>query len=125
MLKQISEQRKGISLIGTKKIDIYLEVPKRRLNQLENQLCELIGNRKKKIILNHISEISDESMIMNNTKMWQFKRNFCPKQLEKPSAKLNKNGEFVTDRSKLRELYVKTYEERLRLRVTRKVKSKD
>ena len=45
--------------------------------------------------------------------MWKLKRKVCSKQSEKPSAKLNKKGEFVTDKVKLKELYLGTYKERL------------
>ena len=48
--------------------------------------------------------------------MWKLKRKVCPKHTDKPSAKINKKGEFVTDKEKLKELYVETYKERLRHR---------
>ena len=50
---------------------------------------------------------------MNNLKMWKLKRKICPKNTDKPSAKINKKGEFVTNKVKLKELYVETYKERL------------
>ena len=48
--------------------------------------------------------------------MWQLKKKFCSKKSDPPTAKMNENGELVTDPSKLKELYKTTYQKRLKHR---------
>ena len=50
--------------------------------------------------------------------MWKVKQKVCPKQdVSYPIAKLNSNGDLVSNKSELMTLYVNTYKDRLRHRL--------
>ena len=49
--------------------------------------------------------------------MWKIKQRVCPKtDANYPIAKMDTNGDLITNKSELKSLYVKTYKERLRHR---------
>ena len=49
--------------------------------------------------------------------MWKIKQKVCPKtDGNYPIAKMDTNGDLITNKSELKCLYVKTYKERLRHR---------
>jgi hypothetical protein len=113
MLKEITILKREICFREKKKFYVEVEKLKARLSCQESELSSIIESKKKETILNHISALSDDTGNMNNLKMWKLKRKVCPKNTDKPSAKINKKGEFVTNKVKLKELYVETYKERL------------
>ena len=45
--------------------------------------------------------------------MWKLRSKLCPKTVDPPTAKLDKNGNLVTNPEKLLDLYLETYSERL------------
>ena len=52
--------------------------------------------------------------------MWKIKQKVCPKNnVSYPTAKVNQNGELVSNKTELKSLYVDTYKERLKHRIIR------
>ena len=61
--------------------------------------------------------MSTSEGIFSNNKMWKLKKKICPKnKKENISAKRDENGKLVTNPSKLKNLYLKVYQHRLRHR---------
>ena len=55
---------------------------------------------------------------LSRVRMWKVKQKVCPKQDESyPIAKLDSNGDLVSNKSDLKILYVNTYKDRLRHRL--------
>lgn len=81
-------------------MELQTEDLKKVLINQESKLADKILNKKKEAILKHITDLSDESKNLSNLKVWKLKRKVYPKQLEKPSAKLDKNGKLVTEKTK-------------------------
>ena len=113
MLEQITFTKREIRVAEKKGMELQTEDLKKVLINQESKLADKIVNKKKEAILKHITDLSDESKNLSNLKVWKLKRKVYPKQLEKPSAKLDKNGKLVTEKTKLKQLYVDTYTERL------------
>ena len=84
-----------------------------KLKVLDEEITNYSVNKKSKKISKHIEEISDPSNKFDNNKMWKLRKKLCPKVLEIPSAKLNEKGILITEKSQLKNLYKKTYIDRL------------
>ena len=83
----------------------------------DDEITEEICERNKQIILQQISNMSDSSGNMSRIKMWKIKQKVCPKTVNSvPVAKKDGFGNLVTNREKLKELYVIVYKDRLRHR---------
>ena len=52
--------------------------------------------------------------------MWNLKAKLCPRPIDPPTAKKDKNGKLVTNPEKLLDLYLETYKERLSHRKMKK-----
>lgn len=95
MLEQITFTKREIRVAEKKGMELQTEDLKKVLINQESKLADKILNKKKEAILKHITDLSDESKNLSNLKVWKLKRKVYPKQLEKPSAKLDKNGKLV------------------------------
>ena len=63
----------------------------------------------------YLGSENDEFEPHNQLKTWKLKKKLVPKNSEDPpSAKMNPEGELVTDKSELEKLYLQTYIDRLK-----------
>ena len=76
------------------------------------------GNNAK-IVQEHISEMTGGSGQVCRLNMWKLKKKLCPQNIDPPMAKMNDDGDLVSNPDALKQLYVDTYKDRLRHRVIR------
>ena len=107
----------------SKSSEINQLLNKRRLEdscskiQLDDQVADKIFERNRKMIIEQVGSMVDTSSNLSRIKMWKIKQRVCPKQdVTYAVAKSNKNGEMVTNKTELKNLYVETYRERLKHR---------
>ena len=87
---------------------------------VDEEITEEICKRNKQIILEQISGMSDTSGNMNRVKMWKIKQRVCPKRANcVPVAKKDEDGNLVSNKTQLQQLYVSVYKHRLRHRIER------
>ena len=85
---------------------------------LDDEISNLIYERNRKMIVDQVSQMSDVHCNFSRVKMWKLRQKVCPKiQPSCPVAKINQNGDIVSNRDELKQLYVDTYRDRLRHRV--------
>ena len=85
---------------------------------IDQEIANQIFERNRKLIIDQISEMSDMTCNFSRVKMWQVKRKVCPKiEPSYPVAKLNPNGDLVSNRDELKNLYTETYKDRLKHRI--------
>ena len=90
----------------------------------DKDIANQIFERNRKLIVDQVCEMSDITCSFSRVKMWQVKQKVCPKiEPVYPVAKLNKNGDLVSNRTELKTLYSETYSERLRHRTIKPVYS--
>ena len=59
----------------------------------------------------------DNSSNLSRIKMWRMKQKACPKNDSKYAlAKMDENGDLITEKSELKKLYTKVYKLRLKHR---------
>ena len=83
------------------------------LRSVEDNIANYSAHRNSQKIVKHVETISDASNSLNLNKMWKLRKQLCPKNLEKPSGKLNEKGILVNEKNQLRNLYKETYIKRL------------
>ena len=120
ILQELLNQKLSLKKEIKKSQQVKIPLNVKELNVNLDCLEEKIANHLVTNNLNRISKHVEELCIngkFDNTKMWKLRRRLCPKNLEKPSAKLNEKGKLITDKTELKELYKQTYIQRLHHRI--------
>ena len=92
---------------------------------IEKDITYQIFERNRKLIVDQVSEMSDMMCSFSRVKMWQIKQKVCTKiEPVYPVAKINQNGDLVSNRTELKTLYSETYKDRLRHRTIKPIYSK-
>ena len=86
-------------------------------NEYEEGIDEIanVCSKKNKETVEEYFGKKDDNEPHNQLKTWALKKKLAPKNCpEAPSAKINEEGELVTEQKELEKLYLKTYVERLK-----------
>ena len=103
-----------------KKVDIDENMKiliKQRIEIIEKEITEDVVHENFKMVVETLEEISDDGNINGSgrKKMWSKLRNKFPKMSQPiPIAKTDKKGNLVTNHQDLKNLYLKTYKQRMR-----------
>lgn len=97
---------------------IQTTLDKRRSNEATNdEVCELIAKKNRKIIFENLKHISDDNCSLSRMRMWQVKKKISAENFSSlPVGKYDKNKNIVSNPKELKKLYVHKYKERLRHR---------
>ena len=88
--------------------------------EMKKAISEKIFVKNRNIILDQIGGMVDNSSNLSRIKMWRIKQKVCPKSDPNyPIAKLDENGDLVTEKMKLKNLYTNVYKTRLKSREIR------
>ena len=69
-----------------------------------------------KIVKEYINEVENEQGNFSQIKLWKLKQKLCPKPSDPPMAKKDREGNLITSPDLLKNLYLQTYQDRLRNR---------
>ena len=106
------EDRKISKLIEQNRIANYQEK-----EEIEKEIAEKIFEKNRKIIIDQVGEMVDSSSNLSRIKMWRVKQKVCPKNDSNYAfAKMDENGDLITEKSELKKLYTKVYKSRLKHR---------
>ena len=84
---------------------------------IEKELSEKIFEKNRKIILEQVGGMVDNTSNLSRIKMWKIKQRVCPKTDNNYAvAKKNDKGELITEKSELKDLYTVVYKSRLKHR---------
>ena len=84
---------------------------------IDGEISSQIFDRNRKLIIGQVSVMSDMSCNLSRVNMWKVKQKVCPAiETMCPVAKMNKDGELISNRNDLKILYAETYKEKLRHR---------
>ena len=87
------------------------------MNAAECVLAEAIWEKHRAIIIEQISEMTNEANNLSRVKMWRTIQKICPKNdVTPPVAKIDHDGNLISNKEELKSLYVNTYKHRLRHR---------
>ena len=79
-------------------------------------MSKLSADRNIKIVNEYIGSLEDVEGRFNPIGMWRLKNKLLPREYDPPMAKKDKFGNLITAPDALKNLYVETYQERLKHR---------
>ena len=91
-----------------------------QLRILENYLSVKCAEINKNLVLKYCEELDSQKGVFSQHGLWKLKAKLCKTSVDPPMAKIDTNGLIVTAPNLLRDLYLRTYCDRLRNRVIKK-----
>ena len=85
----------------------------KKIEKIEIVLEEYSGEENREKVQHYVSNLCTEDGGFSQLRMWKLKSTLCPKKCDPPMAKIDKYGKLITSHKELKELYLKTYTERL------------
>ena len=95
---------------------IRRKVAQNKLDEVENFLNENCSAKNAKIVKEYINEVENEQGNFSQIKLWKLKQKLCPKPSDPPMTKKDREGSLITSPNLLKNLYLQTYQNRLRNR---------
>ena len=92
------------------------KVAKDKLEDVEAYLNEKCYTKNVETVKEYIKGSEDEKGDFSQLKLWKLKKRLCPKTCDPPMAKMDKEGNLITSPQLLKNLYLQTYQERLKNR---------
>ena len=77
------------------------------------EIAEESAKKNAELIYEHFADLNDSDGGFSLPKMWGLRPKMCPKNRDVPTAMKDKNGNLISNKNSLRNLYQKTYLERL------------
>ena len=93
-----------------------LEVAKQNLEKVEERISAEIAERNAKLVEEQINVLDTTDGKFSQLGLWKVKNRICPRAKDPPMAKRDEHGNLITAPNALKDLYIRTYKERLRHR---------
>ena len=87
-----------------------------KLEEVDNAISEECHLMHMEKITNHLKSITDPDGKVNGTGVWRLRKKVCPKPHEQPTAKMDKEGNIVTNPEAIKNIYLEAYIDRLKHR---------
>ena len=91
-------------------------VAENKLNEVETFLDEHCAKKNAEKVKAHIDSVETLEGNFSQLGLWKLKQKLCPQISDPPMAKLDENGSLVTAPNLLKDLYLRTYVNRLKHR---------
>ena len=88
----------------------------KKLEEIESLLTDKFAFKSAQIIKEQIDELRQTNGGFSQLGFWKIKKKFFPNATDPPMAKKNESGQLITAPDLLKNLYFKTYKQRLRER---------
>ena len=83
---------------------------------MEDQISKLTASKNAKILKDQVGQFLLSDGTFSQTGMWRLKAKVLPRKRDPPMAKLDEKGNLITGQVALKNLYSRTYVDRLRPR---------
>ena len=100
-------------VIITSKCKYESEAAKHKLEQVEEEIYEKISESNAKLVTEQLSCLDTLDGKFSQIGMWKIKKRICPRPKDPPTAKKDEFGNLITAPTALKNLYLKTYRNRL------------
>ena len=97
--------------------DYEISEIKSQIRILDNYLSVKCAEKNKQLVREYSEELVSLKGTFSQHGLWKLKSKLCRKSMDAPMAKVDSNGQFITSPNLLKDLYLRTYCERLRHRV--------
>ena len=89
---------------------------KAELEEVENFLTETCATKNAELIKSHLGEMKSLAGKFCQVNLWRLKKKICPRAIDPPMGKRNEEGMLITAPNLLKDLYLRTYQQRLKHR---------
>ena len=87
-----------------------------KIKALDEEISSTSCDSNAKKVEEQVKKLSDSDGRLSTLCMWKIKKLVAPRGSEPPMAKLDEEGNLITSPHSLKELYLSTYEDRLKNR---------
>ena len=87
-----------------------------KIKALDEEISSTSCDSNAKKVEEQVKKLSDSDGRLSTLCMWKIKKLVSPRGIEPPMAKLDEEGNLITSPHSLKELYLSTYEDRLKNR---------
>ena len=98
------------------KSDTAKDILMRKQEDVEKQISKLTAAKNASLMKEQIGTFLSSEGKFSQTGMWRLKSKLLPRKIDPPMAKQDEQGNLITAPAALRNLYTRTYVERLRHR---------
>ena len=84
-----------------------------QLRILENYLSLKCAEKNKNLVKGYSDELESQNGKFSQHGLWILKSKLCQKSMDPPMAKVDSSGQLITSPNLLKDLYLRTYSERL------------
>ena len=89
----------------------------KELEEIEVEIASEIANENRNKVIETFKVLSETDGTINVNGMWGLKRKIFPKNIKQlPTAKKNVDGRIISSQNELKQLYLNTFQHRLRHR---------
>ena len=113
--KLVMKRKLKIFLMNNK-CQEYRGIVEGKIKEIDNYLIEKCAAKNAEIIKQHFREVESPDGSFCQLNLWKLKKKLFPKQCDPPMGKKNEQGNLITAPNLLRDLYLRTYQGRLRHR---------
>ena len=92
------------------------KVAEDKLEEVEADLNEKCYTKNVETVKEYVKGAEDEKGEFSQLKLWKLKQKLCLKACDPPMAKRDKEGKLITSPQSLKNLYLNTYQDRLKHR---------
>ena len=92
-------------------------IAENKLKETEKYLTDNFAAKSAEIIKEQVQGMETLDGTFSQTGFWKVKKKLCPQTGDPPMAKFDENGMLVTSPRLLKDLYLRTYQHRLRQRI--------
>ena len=87
---------------------------KKELKKLEIEIADKCAKDNRRKIIDEISGIDCNDGGVNSGRLWKLRRKLCPRSRDPPTAMVDDKGNLVTSPSRIEEIALETFKERLK-----------
>ena len=104
------------TFILNNKCKIGNEIAKAKLEEVEDSLAEESSKKNASIVKEQLENLENLEGNFSHLGLWKLKQKLCPISVDPPMAKNDEIGNLITAPEAIKNLYVRTYQDRLRNR---------
>ena len=86
---------------------------KNQIRILDNYISSKCAEQNKNLVKEYAQDLNSEKATFSQHGQWKLKSKLCQTSVDPPTAKIDSSGQMITSPNLLRDLYLKTYTERL------------
>ena len=85
-----------------------------KINEVQENIADECSKEYVEKVKEHVGNVCSIEGKFNRNKMWKLKKKLLPRNLDKATAKKDKDGNLITHPAKLKKVYIDYYQDLLK-----------